>query len=190
MGKPQTLFGKEIALKLTFVGLSGAGKTTLLKHLQKIDPSSSIEETLPTMGMNIEILKLGIHEILAVDMGGQIQYAEGFWQPHVETSAAVVFVFDSADAEIIDEASIWLQRVINWTDKSNTALLFLANKNDKEEALDLKTIIKRLRLSNIIAKRPHSFAVYSISALYGMGVKEAFEWLTIRIERMQGNKKP
>ncbi|MFX0091023.1 MAG: ADP-ribosylation factor-like protein [Candidatus Hodarchaeota archaeon] len=185
MTKPQTLFGKEIAIKLTFVGLTGAGKTTLLKQLQKIEISGPIEKTLPTMGMNIELLKLGIHEILAVDMGGQIQYAEGFWQPHVETSAAVVFVFDSADEEKIDEASTWLERVIKWTNKSNTALLFLANKNDKVEALALKDVIDHLKLSEIISKRPHSFAVYSISALHGTGVKEAFEWLTIRIEKRE-----
>ena len=172
--KPILFHGKDVETQITFVGLAGAGKTTFIKQLKGdgvIQTSYS-----PTMGMNLETLKLGELEVLTADMGGQQSFINSIWEPFVTNSDGVVFVFDSADTTSREQAAKYLRKVLDWTSK-NAILLFLANKMDLEEAADLKTIIADLELSKIIVNRPHSFGIYQTSALEGTNVQEAWSWL-------------
>ncbi|MFW9993813.1 MAG: ADP-ribosylation factor-like protein [Candidatus Odinarchaeota archaeon] len=182
MTKKETtkIFGKELSTQITFVGLAGAGKTTLVKQLKG---EKEIQTSyVPTMGMNVETLKLGDLEVIAADMGGQKSFLDSFWKPFVTKSDGVVFVFDSADTKSRELAAEYLQKVIDWTSK-NAALLFLANKIDLEEAASLETIIDDLKLSEVIANRPHSFGVYQTSALRGDNVWEAWNWLAEKVAK-------
>ncbi|MHA1169489.1 MAG: ADP-ribosylation factor-like protein [Candidatus Hodarchaeales archaeon] len=174
---PVRFHGKDVETQITFVGLAGAGKTTFIKQLkndEEIHTSYS-----PTMGMNLETLKLGDLEVLTADMGGQKSFIDSIWEPFVTSSDGVVFVFDSADIESREQAAKYLNKVSEWTSK-NAILLFLANKMDLEEAADLETIIADLKLSKIIASRPHTFGIYQTSALEGTNVQEAWSWLAER----------
>ncbi|MFW9997957.1 MAG: ADP-ribosylation factor-like protein [Candidatus Odinarchaeota archaeon] len=176
------LFGKDIITQITFVGLAGAGKTTFIKQLKD---EQEIETTYsPTMGMNLETIKLGDMEVLAADMGGQRSFVDSVWEPFVTKSVGVVFVFDAAAYKSRELASRYLKKVINWT-AENAVLLFVANKMDLQEAADLETIVEDLRLSDIIAARPHSFGVYQTSALYGTNVHIAWNWLAERVSKKQ-----
>ena len=107
---PTKLFGREIENQIAFVGLANAGKTTLVKRLKGHDDL----ETVPTMGMNIETLKIGDFEVMAVDLGGQPTYPTSLWEPFVSEASGVVFVFDSADRSKVETAAEWLKNVIQW----------------------------------------------------------------------------
>jgi GTPase SAR1 family protein len=139
------------------------------------------------MGMNVETLHLGSLEVIAADMGGQKSFLDSFWKPFVTKSEGVVFVFDSADLSSRTEAAKYLQKVIAWT-STNAVLLFIANKLDLEEAADMETIIDDLKLSEVIANRPHSFGVYQTSALKGTNVWDAWNWLADKIDKLVTDK--
>lgn len=172
------IFDKEVSTAVAFIGLENAGKTTLVTRLKGQEPE---REYIPTMGMNIEIIQHEDLDLLAVDLGGQSQQRESFWENQIKKAAAVVFVFDSADPSKVEEASTWLLKAIEWA-RPEAAFLFLANKKDLPEAMPLEKIIETLQLRSVMSQRPHSFAVHQISALYNDGVEEAWKWL---IERVQ-----
>lgn len=187
------LFGKEFQTQISFVGLFNAGKTTLVNQL-KIEGGTSLEKIeeptkyQPTMGLSMEVFKLGDLEVVAADLGGQKSFQESFWKPFVSKSACVVFVFDSADLNRVNEAGEALQKVFNWI-PSNCSFLFLANKMDLENALSLEEIIDRLKLKDQMKERPHSFGVYQISALKGTNVREPINWLVDQITKIGKSQK-
>ena len=174
------LFGKEYDKQVAFVGLQNAGKTTLVKRIKEGTSNSSVvlnTKYVPTMGLSMETFKIGSYtEVIAADLGGQKSFIEAFWKPFVSKSAAVCFVFDSADVEKVKEAGEVLELVLSWVRPEST-FLFLANKMDLPNALSLEDIIEKLGLQAKISQRPHSFGVYQCSALYGTGLEEAIRWL-------------
>ena len=178
------IFPDEIDRKIVFLGLSGAGKTTLVRRLK--DPEHFNPETEATLGVAIELLEFNENDkktqFLALDCGGQIEFARAIWMPHVQAGDGVVFLFDSAKPESVVEARKWLVEVVNWIkDKPNhadTPILFLANKSDLESALLLDQIVKLLKLNEFLGK---SFGIYQISALTGTNVDEALKWFFSRI---------
>lgn len=174
------LFGKEYGLdkQVSFVGLFNAGKTTLVKRLKGEDEVLE-DKYNPTMGMNLETIKINGLEVIVADLGGQKSFQESFWKPFVSKSAAVVFVFDSADASRVDEAGVALQKVLEWIPK-HCIFLFLANKMDLENALKLEDIINRLNLKDL-GKKPHSFSVHQISVLKNINLEEPINWLSKQI---------
>jgi small GTP-binding protein len=172
---PTKFRGRTIENQIAFVGLANAGKTTLVKKLKGEDNI----ETVPTMGMNIETLKIGDMEVMAVDLGGQTNLPEALWEPFVSKASGVVFVFDSADRAKVENAGRWLKQVIQWAPE-DSAFLFLANKQDLVEAMSLKRIIDTLKLEKEMSARPRTFAVYPCSALTGEGVDEPWQWMSQR----------
>lgn len=183
--KKNVLFGKEFQTQITFVGLFNAGKTTLVRQLKQEIGSDDSEPTKyqPTMGLSMEVIKLGEIEIAAADLGGQASFQESFWKPFVSKSSSVVFVFDSADLNRVKEAGETLKKVLEWI-PNNCSFLFLANKMDIKNALKLEEIIERLNLKEQMKERPHSFGIYQISALKGTNLKEPVNWLIDQITKL------
>ena len=183
------LFGKEFQTQISFVGLFNAGKTTLVKQFKLLSGSTeTIEEAYhPTMGLSMEIFKLGELEVVAADLGGQQSFQESFWKPFVSKSASIVFVFDSADLNRVSEAGDALKKVLKWI-PDNCSFLFLANKMDLANSLKLEEIIERLKLKEQIKERPHSFGVYQISALKGTNLQEPINWLVDQIDKINKQK--
>jgi small GTP-binding protein len=178
------LFGKEFDKQISFVGLANAGKTTLVKKLKADDEDIEITEKYnPTMGLSMETFKLNSIEVVAADLGGQKSFQETFWKPFVSKSAAIVFVFDSADESNVKEAGEVLSKLLTWV-RSDSAFLFLANKMDKENSLPLDEIIELLRLKEKIPEKVHSFGVYQISALLGDNLEEPINWLSDQLMKM------
>ena len=177
----------KIDHKTVFLGLGGAGKTTLINRLIYGDKGSIIATT-PTLGVAIGLFEIVRRnkrfQILAADCGGQLGFARALWMPQVQSSDGVVFLFDSANPDSIDETKIWLVEVLNWikttSDKKDRPLLFLANKSDLEQAIPLSEIIRKLKLDDFIN---NSFGVYQISALKGTNVDDAFDWLLERVSK-------
>ncbi len=176
------IFDKEVSTAVTFIGLENAGKTTLVTRLKGQEP---VKDYIPTMGMDIEIISVEGMDLLAVDLGGQQQFRDSYWESQIKKAVGIVFVFDSADPSKVEEASTWLKKSSEWA-RPEAAFLFLANKKDLPEAMPLEQIIDVLQLREVMSKRPHSFAIHQISALYNDGVDQAWQWLVERVKNAQG----
>jgi len=176
------LFGKEFGIEkqIAFVGLFNAGKTTLVKRIKGEDEISTTYH--PTMGLSMETFKIGSLEVVAADLGGQKSFQEPFWKPFCEKSAAVVFVFDSADEQRVDEAGEAIKKVLGWITE-NCIFLFLANKMDLDQALGLEEIINRLKLKDISNTRPHPFGIYQVSALKESNLEDPISWLSEQLTK-------
>lgn len=178
------VFPEDIDRKIVFIGLPKSGKTTLVRRLRYGDKMNT--DVTTTLGVAIELIEYkdangNSTQYLALDCGGQLEFANALWQPHVGASDAVCFLFDSSDLSSVEKAKEWLNKVLNWLDANkDTPLLFLANKSDLQSAIPLKEIIVKLDLKTI---KRQSFGIYQISALKGNDVNEAFGWLFDRFER-------
>lgn len=176
------LFGKEFGIEkqIAFVGLFNAGKTTLVKRIKGEEEINSTYH--PTMGLSMETFRIGPFEVAAADLGGQKSFQESFWKPFCKKSAAVVFVFDSADKQRVDEAGEAINKVLGWMDEQ-CIFLFLANKMDLEASLSLEEIISKLKLKDISTTSPHPFGIYQISALKGSNLEESLSWLSEQLTK-------
>ena len=176
------LFGKEFGIEkqIAFVGLFNAGKTTLVKRIKGEEEINSAYH--PTMGLSMETFRIGPFEVAAADLGGQKSFQESFWKPFCRKSAAIVFVFDSADEKRVDEAGEAINKVLGWIDEQ-CIFLFLANKMDLDDALTLEDIISKLKLKDISTTTPHPFGVYQISALTGTNLEESISWLSDQLTK-------
>ena len=174
------LFGKEYGIdsQIAFVGLANAGKTTIVKRIKGEEEIET--KYVPTMGLSMETFKIKGMEVAAADLGGQKSFVDSFWKPFCKKSAAVVFVFDSADEKRVDEAGEALKYVLEWI-SDNCIFLFLANKMDLENALDLEEIISRLKLKDLA--KPHPFGIYQVSALKELGLEDPINWLAEQLTK-------
>ena len=165
-------------LKVTIIGLRDAGKTTLVKRLK----GNEVIETVPTMGVNLEILKIPLDndkflDIQVFDLGGQDTHLVKLWRPFIRQATGVIFVFDSANKNNIDQVKIWLDQSVFWC-SIHKPFLFLANKQDLPQSLSTKEIIDLLALEKYLNESPRPFAIYKCSALTGEGVNEPWKWLS------------
>lgn len=127
----------------------------------------------------------------------------GLWQSYYSSCHAIVFVIDSSDvgnatladlsannsASIedigrLDECKIVLESVLANEDTSGVPILILANKQDREDCVEVVRIkegfVRRVfegeKGGNVRDSR-----VLPCSALTGTGVQEAVEWLCSRM---------
>ncbi|MHA1303448.1 MAG: ADP-ribosylation factor family protein [Candidatus Heimdallarchaeaceae archaeon] len=166
----------EKKAKILILGLDSAGKTTLVKYIN----SDSFQETVPTIGQNIDSFQFGGWSITTIDVAGQAHF-RFLWEIHYPGCTAAIFVIDAADIERIPEArDIFRTHIINNPYLEKVPVLILANKQDLPDSIQAPMLIQLLGLHFELKNR--TFAVFDCSALNGMGVKEAFNWLVNELE--------
>ncbi|KAJ3062073.1 ADP-ribosylation factor protein 3 [Podochytrium sp. JEL0797] len=198
------------------LGLDNAGKTTLLERIKSTyasaDKAIPIDKIAPTVGLNIGTIDMNATCINFWDLGGQHELRR-LWKRYYAESHAVLFVVDACDFERIEEAKEifgnWLQmqrevqlpafaqpNLANTTEQiteneelEGVPLLLLANKSDRPESVGLAQLKD---VFNPIASKlgARDSKVMSVSALKGEGVRDAIDWLNLRLERNRANKPP
>ena len=115
--------------KIVMVGLDGAGKTTLLYRLKRGESTP----TIPTIGFNVEQVKVcGVH-CTVWDVGGQTRL-RSLWSHYLQGTSVLVFVVDSQDRARIADAGLELRRILDEPALADSAVLILANKQDLPNA--------------------------------------------------------
>ena len=142
------LFGKK-EVRLLILGLDNAGKTTVLYQMQ----FGESKITVPTLGFNVETVKYENITFQMWDLGGQSELRP-YWRCYYPKTNAIVFVIDS-------------------TDKDRLAIL--ANKQDLEGALSDIELSEKMGLSEI---KNNQWAIFKTIAKTGVGLDNAFKWLT------------
>eukprot|EP00090_Calanus_glacialis_P008865 TRINITY_DN17180_c0_g1_i4.p1 TRINITY_DN17180_c0_g1~~TRINITY_DN17180_c0_g1_i4.p1 ORF type:complete len:476 (-),score=82.53 TRINITY_DN17180_c0_g1_i4:299-1726(-) len=141
-------FSKE-DFHLVMIGLDGAGKTTALYRM-KLDQYLN---TVPTIGFNCERVAGTIGRssgltFLVWDVGGQ-EKIRPLWRSYTRCTDGIIFVLDSADHHMLEEARMELHRTVSYQDNKDIPLLILANKQDLPRAISKEEIIEALELRSL-----------------------------------------
>lgn len=139
------------------------------------------------------------------DVGGQ-HSLRGLWQSYYASCHAIVFVIDSTDIADGDmdklaseqeegkevdrdgrlaECKLVLEDVLQNQETEGVPLLVLANKQDREDCVEVVRIKEGLVRKVFEGEKGGSVRdsrVLPLSALTGTGVKEAVEWVCSRVK--------
>ena len=127
------------------------------------------------------------------------------WQSYYSSCHAIVFIIDSTDigdgsldheddgTGRLDECRQVLEDVLQNSETEGVPLLILANKQDREDCVEVVRIkeglVKRVfegdKASSIRDSR-----VLPVSALTGTGVREAIDWLRSRVKWNKESRPP
>lgn len=175
----QRLFRQKKQFKIAVVGLDSAGKTTMLNYLRF---ERSIE-TLPTIGVNVEVLQRENVNLSIFDLGGQMHF-RNLWGTLMRGASAIIFVIDSADRERIEETKNELWNVLLDPQFPDAPLLVVANKQDIEGCMRLDEIIRACKLDNLEQMGTRSWHIQPTVATTGQGVEEAIQWIVIELDKL------
>lgn len=173
------LFRQKKQFKIAVVGLDAAGKTTMLNFL-RFDKNI---ETLPTIGVNVEVLQRENVNLSIFDLGGQMHF-RNLWGTLMRGSSAIIFVIDSSDRARLEEAKTELWNVLLDPQFPDAPLLVVANKQDVEGAMDVNEIISVCNLDNLEKMGNRSWHIQPTVATTGQGVEEAILWIVMELEKI------
>eukprot|EP01080_Neovahlkampfia_damariscottae_P002086 gene2086-1958_t len=154
--------------RIIMVGLDNAGKTTILYNI-----NGESRPTIPTLGFNVETLKINNITLTIWDLGGQ-ESVRRLWKHYYLATKAVIFVVDSTDQERMEETAKELHYVLESSELKNATVLIFANKNDVKDSLGVDEISKLLELESIKQK----WKIQSSCGLTGDGIKEGLKWMS------------
>ena len=165
----------KVAFKgnVAFIGLGYAGKTTILNRLRN---NEFVEDSVRTMGLNVDAFEYNGIKFSAFDLGGQETFRM-IWEPYVSNALAVVYVIDSSTPELFEESASVLHKVLSYI-PNNATLLILANKSDLAGPDTLDQIVAKfdfytLQTTTNLAR----INIFYISAKTGDQFEDAFDWL-------------
>lgn len=161
------LFGTK-PLRVLLLGLDAAGKTTILYQLMGKD-----ESTVPTIGFNVESIKVPPLEFLVWDVSGQDRL-RSFWRHYYHGTTGIVFVVDSHDVERLPIARKELHGILREEELANAVVLIIANKTDLPQAVSTEQLVHELDLHALHGRTLH---VQPASAAQNKGLREGLFWL-------------
>ena len=167
---------------ITIIGLPYAGKTTLVNWLRE----KRFTRPKPTVGFDFEQIQVGDVLFNIFDISGQKSYRASMWKSYVMTSVGIVFVLDTTNSEEIDEALKWFWVMIDdWLESvfSEKVILFLANKSDLKDSIDLDEIIEQLKLDRMSQYPDISFQIFKTSIRTETNLDYALQWFVSKINQ-------
>lgn len=138
----------------------------------------SAEDTVPTVGFNVETIKYRNILINAWDVGGQ-ERLRALWRHYFSGTDVLVFVVDSADTTRIDKAKAELYKVLADKELKDCDMVILANKQDLEGAIDPQEIIDRFDLKSL---ETHQWKIIPTVATEGTGLPELLDWISSKYD--------
>lgn len=177
---------------IALLGIDSAGKSSILEWLKlyyplkrtpSIDRPTTLEKISPTVGLNVAKLRTPNDALLVWDLGGAVSLRP-IWERYVQEAEALIWVVDSSDHARLDESRDVLKPLVARPNLQKSPLLVLANKQDKDEAVDPVKISLALDLLPDSELRPQ--CIQPCSADTGEGIKEGVEWL---LSSLQGDAK-
>ncbi|KAI8915148.1 hypothetical protein PhCBS80983_g04596 [Powellomyces hirtus] len=173
------------------LGLDNAGKTTLLEKIKSTFSGIAglpPEKIAPTVGLNVGKVDVQSTRLNFWDLGGQKEL-HSIWEKYYSECHAILFVVDATDSERIEEVKVTFESVMTNDTVEGVPVLMLANKQDVSGALSVHEIKE---IFNPIALQlgARDSKVLPVSALKGDGVRDAVDWLYLRLQRNKVNRPP
>ena len=187
------------------LGLDNAGKTTFHEQVKSLflptNPTPKLK-TVPTVGQNVSTITLSDMYLKVWDVGGQHSLRK-LWQSYYSSCHAIVFVIDSTDigdgdlendsSGRLEECRLVLEDVLQNSETEGVPLLILANKQDREDCVEVVKIKEGLVKKVFEGEKGGSIRdsrVLPVSALTGTGVREAVEWVRTRVKWNKEGRPP
>ncbi|KAG2387594.1 hypothetical protein C9374_001188 [Naegleria lovaniensis] len=168
------LFNMEQEVRILILGLDNAGKTTILYRLQVGEAVT----TIPTIGFNVETITYKNIKFQVWDLGGQTSIRP-YWRCYYANTDAIIYVVDSSDRDRMGIAKEELFAMLDEKELKDSILLIMANKQDAKNAMSVEQVSEQLNLSKI---KNRTWTIFKTSALNGIGINEALEWLSENIK--------
>jgi ADP-ribosylation factor protein 1 len=176
---------------LLVVGFDYAGKTTLFRErtscaqfrlLMCFSDTLNLGEvsmTIPKIGFNVESVQYKSVTFNCWDIGTQNGDLRPLWRHHYQSTQGVIFLVDSNDRDLIDDAATELEKMMREDELKDACLLVLANKQDLPNAMSIRDVAEGLRLREL---RRRAWHIEASCATSGEGLLEGLDWLVHAIE--------
>lgn len=152
------LFSRK--LEVVIVGLGNCGKTTLLHVLSDGVPV----QTVPTVGLNVRMIKKGGVQMKCWDLAGGEQYRSE-WGRFTKGCDVIIFVVDANAIHLLPDAKMELHRLLEDKELAKTAVLVVANKIDLEPHASEPLLIRGSDIYGHMALITPSLTHFSFSSL-------------------------
>eukprot|EP00980_Cylindrotheca_fusiformis_P004295 scaffold918_cov126-Cylindrotheca_fusiformis.AAC.74 len=162
--------------RIVMLGLDAAGKTTLLYRLKL----GEIQQTVPTIGFNVESVQYRNISFLVWDVGGQ-EKLRMLWRHYYESAKGLIFVVDSVDVDRIGIAERELSRLTAAEELREAAILVFANKQDLPGAMKAQEMANALNLHRL--KNP--WYIQPCIATSGQGLCEGLDWMSTTLSNLK-----
>ncbi|XP_048747381.1 ADP-ribosylation factor 5-like [Ostrea edulis] len=134
--------------RVLVVGLDGSGKTAFVECLGKGNRINRMPR--PTVGFNIKSVTVGRAMFDIWDVGGS-ELCRNYWKEFVKGIHVIIWVADSAATEArVQESSDLLRDFLQLKVTNGIPILFVANKQDLENALPPKELLTKMKADSII----------------------------------------
>ncbi|QRV79664.1 ADP-ribosylation factor family [Ceratobasidium sp. AG-Ba] len=188
------------------LGLDNAGKTTFLektKTLYNNVPGLSPDKIGPTVGQNMGKITLPSATMQFFDLGGQ-RDIRTIWSKYYDDCHAVIYMIDAADRDRLWDGWEVFETVLAHPQILDVPLLLLANKQDAPNSLSVNDVrasyeawwqtrrpegedgseSAQIGAGMIMGEdqRAASLDVMGVSALEGTGIRDAIDWVFIRVQ--------
>lgn len=109
---------------------------------------NELVSAIPTIGFNVENLKLYNSNLTIWDVGGQ-EKIRSLWRHYYQGTNLLFFLVDSTDSGRIEEAKEALDKILAEPELEGVPLVLLANKQDMHSAMKPEAVFERLGLGNV-----------------------------------------
>ena len=177
LAKHKEVQTKKICTPITLIGLDNAGKTCLVFKLL----GRSFSHTLPTIGVNAEMLSREGVRFQLFDLGGYLFFRRMFWKKYCQLSMGIIFVIDGNNSERLDEVKEEFWRSMKWN--TEAPLLILENKSDLK-CISQERLKESLNLNSLVDLYPvRTFKLFKVSIKTGQNLDEAISWFFEKITK-------
>ena len=128
MKKGATLeYTEQVEKRILLLGLDNAGKTSILLQYKE---NMFMENSVPTIGLNIEQVSFRDYSLTFWDVGGQ---ATRLWKHYFDSVDGVMFVVDSTDREKLNKARVELVKISKDKLLEHLPYIIMFNKTDRAD---------------------------------------------------------
>lgn len=149
-----------------------SGKTTFANALS-FAPSTSSLDTVPTVGLNVQVFRRQGVVCKVWDMGGQAAY-RAEWARYARGCGVICVLVDTTRPEDLPQVKRELIQLLEDRELATTPLLILANKVDLGPQITEQELITGLNLDYVVDA---PWLLIPVSAKRGDNIPKALEFL-------------
>lgn len=195
-------------LKMLYQIPDELAETRKKKQGDEVDTVDALKHKriLPTVGQNTTTIKFELTNPLEVvkgkggrsillkfwDLGGQ-QLLRLMWLRYYDQCHGIVFIIDLTDTDRFQECYDTIVDIAHhnaWEGVVNVPILMLANKQDLPQAVDLVQLKTGVFIQLVLELEATDSKLLPVLVLENQGLREALEWLVLRLVYNKGNRPP